>query len=484
MMTIHQFPYIHKVAKSFTMKSSKTNASRRKFIKQSTSASAGFLIVPRYVLGGKGFTAPSDMVNVGIVGVGGRGRQNVANLLALEDVRVSCMADPAEYWDLSEFYYRSSAGRGPVSDMIDQHYSAKDMAGDVKEYEDFRVMLEQESDLDAILCATPDHTHAYVCALSMRAGKHVYCEKPLTHNIWEARLLKSLADETGLATQMGNQRHSSSSLRDVVEILKAGVLGKIKEVHAWVPATRWIVDLKEIPTEERTLPHGFNWDLWLGPRAMRPFHDYYTPVNWRDFWDFGCGALGDFGCHDMDAPVWGLDLDMPATVEVKPAGFSNAEITPYGEIGYYDFDTSDGPLRMMWYSGGLQPAHPSLAPQDYNLPRRGALYVGENGIMISGGQDSPRLFPESLANDFTPPEPTLTPSNGHHRDWIDAIKGGPQASSNFDYATKLTEITLLGVLSLRLGGERLHWDAAAMKVTGNSDADPFIKEPIREGWEF
>lgn len=466
------------------MKSSDTTSSRRKFIKNSTSATAGFFIVPRYVLGGKGFIPPSDMVHVGVVGVGGRGRKNVISLLELADVKVTCIADPAEYWDLSEFYYNTAAGRGPVADLIDQHYSDKKMAGKVKAYEDFRDLLEKESNVDAVLCATPDHLHAYVCALSMRAGKHVYCEKPLTHNIWEARLLKDLTKQTGLSTQMGNQLHSAPFVRDVVEYLRAGVIGKVTEVHTWVPATRWIAGMKQIPTEEMTIPHGFNWDLWLGPRETRPYHDYYTPVSWRDFWDFGCGALGDFGCHDMDAPVWGLDLPLPKSVEVKPAGFSNSEITPYGEIGYYDFETSDGPLRLTWYSGGLQPPQPAIAPEDYVLPSRGAMYIGEQGVLIAGGPDFPQLFPEILANEITLPEPTLSPTNGHHRDWIDAIKGGPTASAHFGYATKLTEITLLGVLSLRLGGEKLKWNATEMKVTGLSEADPFIKEAVRTGWVF
>ncbi len=464
----------------------KTTSSRRTFLRTAGLGAAAFTIVPRHVLGGPGFVAPSDQVNVGAVGVGGRGKENVEELLQLADVRVTAIADPAEHWDLSAFYYRGTAGRGPVREMIEKHYRRQTPNYKVAEYLDFREMLEKEPTLDAVLCATPDHLHAYVSLLAMRAGKHVYCEKPLTHNIWEAREVARVARETGVATQMGNQLHSTVGIRETVEYLRAGAIGPVRQVHAWVPATRWINSLTGVPKGSSPVPQGLDWDLWLGPRAARPFHETYVPVTWRDYWDFGLGALGDFGCHDMDSTVWAFDLAPPTSVEVRPAGYSNADITPYGEIGYYQFAAQgDQPaIDLTWYSGGLRPERPALLPADAEMPRRGVLFEGEKGIILCGGNQAPNIYPLRLRESFTPPAPSIPRSKGHHRDWIDAVKGGPAASSHFDYAARLTEITLLGVLSLRLGGARLEWDAKNMRVKGMPEADKYIREEVRKGWEM
>ncbi|MEM9672321.1 MAG: Gfo/Idh/MocA family oxidoreductase [Bacteroidota bacterium] len=462
------------------------NQSRRNFIKGTAYSAAGFMIVPRRVLGGQGFVAPSDTVTLGIVGAGGKGRKNTEAFLALDDTRVVAIADPAYYWNLADFYYRSEAGRGPVKDIVEEKHQAQDTSFQVAEYNDFREMLEKE-DLDGIVCSTPDHTHAYISLLAMRAGKHVYCEKPLTHNIWEARQVQKVAAETGLATQMGNSGHSADGIRQTVEYLRAGAIGKVNEVHAWVPATRWVPSLRGLPKGESTMPINFEWDLWLGPREPRPFHEHYVPVTWRDFWDFGCGALGDFGCHDMDATVWAFNLSAPERVEILPAGFSNADIAPYGEIGYYDFPAQGDqlPLKLTWYSGGLRPKEPEMLPQGVDLPRRGTMFVGEKGVILNdGGQRVPKIYPESVAEAFDPPKPSIPRSNGHFRDWIDAIKGGPAASANFEYGARLTEITLLGVLSLRMGGQPIYWDAEQMKAKGLPEADKFIKEPVRQDWEM
>lgn len=461
--------------------------SRRDFIKGTALSAAGFMIVPRHVLGGRGFVAPSDTVNLGIVGVGGKGRQNAGEFLPFDDVRIVAMADPANYWNLAEFYYKSEAGRGPVKKMLQEHYTAKTPAYKVAEYLDFRRMLEKESALDAIVCSTPDHTHAYISLLAMRAGKHVYCEKPLTHNIWEARQVQHVAKETGLATQMGNSGHSTEGIRQTVEYLRAGAIGKVREAHAWVPASRWNPDLQGLPQGKSPKPEGLDWDLWLGPRAPRPFHEAYAPVTWRDFWTFGCGALGDFGCHDMDAATWAFNLSAPETVEVLPAGYSDTDIAPYGEIGYYAFAArgEQQPLKLTWYSGGLRPPRHELLPEDVHFSRRGMMFVGDKGLILCEGTErTPVIYPESLRTSFTPPEPTLARSKGHFRDWVDAIKGGPAASANFDYGARLTEITLLGVLSLRLGGQIIHWDAENMKAKGLPAADEFIREPVRKGWEM
>jgi Predicted dehydrogenases and related proteins len=461
--------------------------SRKEFVKGMAIAAAGFMIVPRHVLGGRGFLAPSDKITVGIVGAGGKGRQNAEELLKLKDVQITAVADPAKYWDLKDFYYKSKAGREPVKEMIESHYKSTNGNYRINEYIDFREMLEKESSLDAIMCSTPDNTHAYVSIKALRAGKHVYCEKPLTHNVWEARKVREVALETGLATQMGNVLHSGEGIRQTVEYLRDGAIGKVEEAHTWVPASRWNPGLKGLPAGPAIDEQSIGWDLWLGPTPYMPCHKEYVPVTWRDFWALGCGALGDFGCHDLDASVWAFDLHAPESVEVLPAGYSDANIAPYGEIGYYHFakNGNQPEFKQVWYSGGLQPPRPELLPDNVELPSRGSLFIGKKGIIVTGaGGSNPQIFPERRRERYNPPKPSIPRSNGHFRDWVDAIKGGPAASSNFEYGARLTEITLLGVLSLRLGGKKIYWDSENMRAKGLPEADPFLREPVRSGWEM
>ncbi len=458
----------------------KTN--RRTFL----AAAAAATIVPRYVLGGANHVPPSEKVNVALVGAGGQGRTNVRNLFREADARVIALADPIAEEDMNAFYYRGMAGREPVCQEIEKHYAAGSPGFRCAGYEDFRVMLEKEKSIDAVLCATPDHLHAYVSILSMRAGKHVYCEKPLTHNIWEARKVAQVARETGAATQMGNSGHSNVGIRQTCEWIWDGAIGPVREVHAWVGANRWNKQLTGAPAETPPVPDGVNWDLWLGPREVRPYHPAYTPVTWRDFWAFGGGGLGDFGCHDMDAACWALDLAAPRTVESRPAGNMDAEIAPHGEICYYEFDArgEKPPVRLTWYDGGLRPPCPDEIPAGGALPSRGSLFIGERGKMLCDGAGGPpRLLPYEKTPDYAKPAETIPRSKGHHRDWLDAIKGGPPASSNFEYAARLTEIVLLGILSLRTG-KKIYWDAGAMQARGLAAADPFIKETRRKGWEI
>ena len=234
------------------------------------------------------------------------------------DVQVIAVADPAERWNLDAFYYKGDAGRKPVKAEIEKHYGEKTPNFRCAEYEDFRVMLEKEKAVDAVLCATPDHLHAYVSVLAMRSGKHVYCEKPLTHNIWEARQVAQVAKETGVATQLGNHGHSRDTIRQTCEWIWDGVIGPVREVQIWVPSGRFNRSLTGRPTDAAAMPAGLNWDLWLGPREPRPFHPAYAPVTWRDFWAFGTGTMGDFGCHDLDNSLWALDLDVPLSVRSLP----------------------------------------------------------------------------------------------------------------------------------------------------------------------
>lgn len=459
---------------------------RRQFLSSAAVATAA-TIVPRHVLGGPNHVAPSDRVNVALVGAGGRGLQNVRELMKLDDVRVTTVIDPAERWDLSSFYYRGVAGRLPVCEAIEKHYQKSEPKFRCQSQVDFRDVIDSSNqDFDAVLCATPDHLHALVSLASLRADKHVYCEKPLTHNIVEARLIGKFAAESGLATQMGNQGHANDSLRLVCEWLRSGVLGPLKQVHAWVPATRWNPTLTKPPTESQPPPAGVNWDLWCGPRRPIPFHSAYAPVSWRDFWQFGLGAMGDFGCHELDSSVWGLELGLPTRVEMYPAGETDPAMIPFGELGYFDFDATPhtGPLRLNWYSGGIKPPHIDPIPRDTVLPNRGVMFVGENGLMLCGalGNDA-IIYMNDPRVSATPPPASIPRSPGHHREWIDAIKGGPAAASEFSYAAKLTEITLLGVLALRTG-KVIDWDAKKLKANGLPEADAIIQGDYRDGWKL
>ena len=457
---------------------------RRDFLRTTTLASAVTIVAP-HVLGGPRYTAPSDMINVAVVGVGGRGTQNMRELLKLDDVRIVAVADPAEHWDLSNFYYKGVAGRLPAVAEINQHYQAKYSDYKCASHIDYREMIGQSNDIDAVLCATPDHLHAHVSLTAMRAGKHVYCEKPLTHNIAEARAVAKVASEKKLATQLGNQGHSTEGIRQTCEWIWAGAIGDIKEVHAWVPATRWNKDLVEPPKASQPLPTGIDWDLWCGPRELVDFHSSYAPVTWRDFWQFGCGALGDFGCHDLDSACWALDLDQPIRVEFFQAGSTHSNMAPYGEIGYFDFPRKGtrSEIRINWYSGGLMPSRPpELGPND-KMPKRGVMFVGTQGVMICGGAGGPAIvYPETRRKEFKIPEPTILRSKGHHRDWIDAIKGGPPASSNFSYGAHLTEITLVGLVAIQ-SQQVVHWNAANMSAT-NFDSQKLVQGSYRKGWEL
>jgi len=457
---------------------------RREFIKISLSTLAGLTIVLRHVLGGRGFVTPNDKINIGIVGAGGQSLYSINELFKLEDVQLTSIADPAIYWK-NDILYNTDTGRGPTKKHIETYYSKKTPNYQISEYNDFRVMLEKERSLDAIVCATPDNTHAYISIFAMRAGRHIYCEKPLTHNIWEARKVRKVARETGMATQMGNQLHSQNNLRQTVEYFQSDVIGTVSEAHSWVSAS----ELSGFPAESTPTPQGFNWDLWLGPISWYEYNKIYTPVKWRDFWAFGYGTLGDFGCHDMDTVTWAFDLHTPNSVEVLPArNMGSAEIAPYGEIGYYNFaaEEKQQPIKLTWYSGGLHPPLHKLLPKNIKLTNRGALFIGDKGIILNngGGYSAPEIFPGSLENSFSPPAPSIPRSKGHHREWIDAIKGGPAALSNFEHAARLTEITLLGVLSLRLSGEKIYWDTENMKAVGLPEADEIIREPVQKGWEM
>lgn len=459
-------------------------STRRKFLRRAIgTVAAGFNIVPRHVLGGPGFVPPSETVNIALIGCGGQGRSNARALFDLPDVKIIAVADPVDSQNLDAFYYKGLAGRLPMKAEIEKRYSENFPDFKAADFKDFRVMLEKEKAIDAILCATPDHLHAYVSATAIRLGKHVYCEKPLTHNVWEARQVARIARETGVATQMGNQGHAGETIRQTCELIWQGTIGAVREVHAWTAATRWNQGLNGRPADE-AVPAGVDWDLWLGPRAARAYSSAYNAVRWRDFWDFGTAPIGDFFCHNFDPALWALDLREPLSIEASAAGPVDSYIAPAAGLYTYHFGPrGDQPaVKFNWYEGGLRPALPEVMGDGVSLDGNGILFVGDKGVLTSPGWGGrTKHYPLTGEPSYPRAKPTLTRVKGHHRDWIDACKGGPPAGSNFEYGAALSEVGLLGLVAMRVG-KKLHWDAPGMKATNAPEADAFLKETYRPGW--
>jgi predicted dehydrogenase len=466
---------------------SSPTTSRRAFLVTTATAAAGFTIVPRHVLGGPGFVAPSDKVNIALIGAGGQGRHNARALMQEEDCQIIAVADPAAEWDMSKWYYRGMAGRLPVKAEIEKHYAEKTPNFACADYEDFRVMLERERAIDAVLIATPDHNHAYITLTALRAGKHVYCEKPLTHTISEARLVAKVAKESRLATQMGNHGRSGEGHRLTVEWLKDGAIGAVHEVHAWSGEPD---DGTSNPAPEgpAVKPAGLNWDLWLGTAADRPYRGAYTPASWRYFWDFGEGAMPDMSIHHFDPAFNALGLDAPTTVEASYSEAKDDTILGTDYVTYRFAATAErGPINVFWYDNGLRPAVPLGVDPDDARQRlgdgaNGLLVVGEKGCLTSPGWSGmPRLLPIELHRSYVRPAKTLPRVKGHHADWLQGCKGGTPPCSNFEYGARITEFVLLATLSRRVR-KVLKWDAANMRVTNVPDAQRFIDGSYRKGW--
>jgi predicted dehydrogenase len=458
---------------------------RRTFLRASAGTLAAVTLVPRYVLGGARFVAPSERVNIAIIGAGGQGRTNVRALFNEPSARIMAVCDPNEQDDYTPFYYKGKAGRKPVKEEVEGHYSKENPQFRCAEYVDFREMLQKEKSIDAVLCATPDHLHALVSITAMSLGKHVYCEKPLTHNIWEARLVAKVSKETGVATQMGNQGHSGDGIRTTCEWIWDGAIGDVREVHAWSGAGGPPRRPVGRPTETPPVPSTLNWDLWLGPRAVRPYHPSYAPARWRGYWDFGTSTIGDMGCHNLDPAVWALDLRTPVSVEASTPYVDSYTTSPCNLVRYrFAARGKMPPVKVVWYDGGLLPERPEELPDEDKLgaDNNGILFLGDKGvIMCPGWGGPPRILPDAKMDAYKRPAKTLSRPKGHHRDWLEACKGGPPSSANFEYGARITELVLLGNLAVR-ARKKLYWDAVSMKATNAPETEAWIKEEYREGW--
>jgi predicted dehydrogenase len=459
--------------------------SRRRFL-GTAGTTAALTIVPRHVLGGSGYVPPSEKINIAVIGTGGQGIENIKQLLQEPDVQIIAIADPDEESDLSRFYYGGTGGRVPALKLIRESDSQKS-AGTGKscvEYIDFRQMLEKEKAIDAVLVATPDHVHAVATMAAIQLGKHVYCEKPLCHSIYEVRKIAEAARQAKVATQMGNQGHSGDGIRLTCEWLWDGAIGQVREVHSWAVVEPW-TELKARPKETPRAPASLNWDLWLGPAPYRPYHPAYAPVTWRCWYDFGTGILGDFACHHLDPAFWGLKLGYPTSVEATSFGGSS-ETYPWASIVYYEFPARGEmpPVKLVWYDGGLAPETPEELEPGRKLSRNGhgILFVGDKGKMVCGGWGgTPRLIPESAMTAYKLPPKTIPRVEEHHRNWLDACKGGPPACANFEAIGPMVEVVLLGCISQRTG-EKLYWDGPNMRCTNVAAANDYVRSPYREGW--
>lgn len=441
--------------------------SRRTFLKSASAAAAGVIILP-----GLFSCSRNSELNIAVIGVGGRGQDNWEKVLN-ENIVALC--------------------------DVDDNRAAEGFAAfpKAKRYKDFRVMFdEMANQIDAVIVSTPDHTHFAATMAAIQHGKHVYVEKPLAHNIWQLRTLKKAAKHYGIVSQMGNQGHTTNGIRQIKEWYEAGVLGQVKEVHAWFgpfefkPGGYWTKP-ESFPPPAQPVPAGLDWDLWLGPAANREFNSAYAPKSWRGFYDFGNGLLGDWACHTIDAPFWALGLGMPHTIEATaPNPVSDHSFISDQSVVKFQFGARGDklPVDLYWHEGGLQP---EIRPEwgIDKLPGTGMVMIGDKKTLITGGRpNNPHLMvSEDEWQAFLKNAPAQTiPRVGEEmpqQEWIDAIKNDTLPGSNFDYAAELSEMILSGVLAQRFVA-KIDYDAVNMKVTNRPDIDAFIKEPVRKGWEF
>lgn len=386
---------------------------------------------------------------------------------------------------------------------VDDNVAAKTFARypQAARYRDFRVMLEKEKSIDAVVIGTPDHTHAMVAMAAMRLGKHVYCAKPLTRTIAEARMLAKTAREMSVATQMSAQSCASDGAMTTAEWVQSGVLGTVREVHVWSDRPVW-PQAVERPAPE-ALPKGLDWDLWLGPAPVRPYNSLYHPFNWRGWTDFGTGALGDMACHTLHVIVTALKLGAPVAVQastsfqmepttsdkadekwMRARKVKHVETYPASSIVTWDFPAREKqpPVRVTWYDGGLRPPEP-VGIEPGSMRGDGLLFIGERGVLLSGFTGGVKYLSAPNTRDYVPPEKTLVRTTGHYKEWIEAAKGGKPANCNFEFASLLTEIALLGVAAQRTG-RRLEWDAGAGEFTNSEEANKLVNPPYRTGWSL
>ncbi|MFP6618632.1 MAG: Gfo/Idh/MocA family oxidoreductase [Pirellulaceae bacterium] len=437
---------------------------RRKLLKGSAASAFAFSYVPQRVWGA------NERVRLGCIGIGGKGASDVADLAAAgADIVALCDVDDNR--------------------RVRKRKDARETFPAASFERDFRVMLEKnEKRLDAVTVSTPDHTHCHAAVTAMRMSKHVYCQKPLSYSIAEARLMTETAKKYKVATQMGNQAHAGEPIRRAVEWIRAGVIGKVQEVHAWTNRPIWPQGLAARPKAE-AVPAGLDWDLWLGPAGSTAYSSAYCPFSWRGWWDFGTGALGDMGCHIMDMPYWALDLGYPTRVSARSKG-NTLHSGPTAAVVTYEFAAGKNhhDLKFNWYDGDNMPAAtvlsgagvaPNQVAKKFDL-----VMIGDAGKMFFKRTSTDWVItPESRGKEFKAPAPTIPRVANEDVEWLTACQGGPAALSNFSRSGPFTEVVLLGNLAIR-AGKPLQWDGENMRATNCPEAAQYVSRDYRKGWEL
>jgi predicted dehydrogenase len=503
--------------------------SRRRFLAQTATAALGFSIVPRYVLGGAGYVPPSDKVNIAFIGVGSQGLRVMLRFLRQPDVQGIAVCDPSKtganypQWDTHEFCHSvrelldvqsgwdwlspdepiqlshslrvtsGVAGREPCQKIVEAYYGAQHRSGEYRgcsAYTDFRELLEKEKGLDAVVVCTTDNLHAAVSAAAMKKHKHVFCQKPLTHTIYEARRIAEIARDTRVATQIAVANQASEDTRLLCEWIWSGAIGPVREVMNWSSRPFWPQGL-ERPKEAEPVPDGLDWDLWLGPAPERPFNHAYLPFVWRGWSDFGCGALGDMGSYSFDTIFRVLKLEAPVSIEASSSD-RYEETYPLASVIHFNFPARGDmpPVRFTWYDGGLKPPRPDELEENRPLKGdgeeedEGLLFVGDRGkILCTFNGGNPKIIPQAKMNSFQQPPKTLPRSPGNEQEWLDACKGSKvKPGGNFEFEGLVTETLLLGNVAARMG-QKLTWDRPSLIV--NSDvAQKWVRPERRKGWEL
>jgi len=458
--------------------------SRREFL-GGMGAAAAFAIVPRHVLGGEGRVAPSEKTTLAGIGTGGQGSQNMLRFQQFAEVQVVAVCDVNREsggylsWNWGQGKDLRLAGRDPMRRAMDEYYAQQKGVGKyqgVKSYADYRELLSTE-DVDAVMVATPDHAHAMITLAALNQGKHVYCEKPLTYSVREARLVTEAARRAKVATQLGNHGQATEEARLTQEFILDGAIGPVREVHVsrgrlfWDPPAGG-----KRPDDTPPVPDGLDWDLWLGPAPERPYHPAYHPWRWRDWRDFGSGPLGDMGCHLLSTPFKALKLGHPISVEATCHELG-PEVHPRSFEVRYEFPARDGmpPVTLVWHDDGFPPPRPKGLEEGRRAS--GVFYVGDEGNLMGH-----RLVPESKMQSYGRPPKVLPRSVGQDKEWVDACRGGEPAGSDFvAHSGLLTETPMLGNIAMRFG-KKLMWDGPNLRFTNDETANRYLEREYRDGW--